>query len=216
MVRYENTLSKIFKNNTGEPQGNCASSLQFAYYLVKIQDTIKSNQSLDRSHVKQTIRSNIADHPTKHNYCVVNQKDQIDIEMKHEDDIGKLTSSHCSLEIFKYHMSNVLQSRDVIFNQNETEEYLIYRTNQQQRKCKRLCSMLNTIKDIKRRKVHATSAANRTQIVFVNKKLTPETKITAFRIYVESIFLCNCKIWAISWQHLLKQKAPLMHFSKDC
>ena len=215
LVRYENTLSKIFKNNTREPQGDSASSLQFAYYLAKMQDPIKSNQPLDRSHVKQTIRSNIVGHPTKHNYCMVIQKDQIDIEMKYGDKIGKLTSNHSPLEIFKYHMSKVLQSRDVIFNQNKTEQYLIYRTTHEWRKCKHLYSMLDTIKDIKRRKVHATNAADRTQIVFDNKKFTPETKMTAFRIYVEPVFLYNCEIWAISWKHLLKQKGPLMHFSKD-
>ena len=34
-VRYENSLSEIFETNTGSPQGDCPSALEFTYYLAK-------------------------------------------------------------------------------------------------------------------------------------------------------------------------------------
>ena len=47
--------------------------------------------------------------------------------------------------------------------------------------------MRDTGKDIKRRKILTITAANQLTIVFDNNKLTPETKMKAFRTYVEPI-----------------------------
>ena len=58
--------------------------------------------------------------------------------------------------------------------------------------------MLDTNEDIKRRKFLARNAANRIQAIFDNEKFTPETKMSAFRAYIESIFLHNCKIWTVT------------------
>ena len=57
--------------------------------------------------------------------------------------------------------------------------------------------MLDTKEDIKRRQSLTTNAVNRIQAIFDNKKLTPETKITTFRTYIEPIFLYNSEIWII-------------------
>ena len=70
--------------------------------------------------------------------------------------------------------------------------------------CKYLGSMLDMGEDIKRRKILAITAANQLKIIFDNKKLTPETKMKAFRAYVEPIFLYNCKIWTITPSHIVK------------
>ena len=64
--------------------------------------------------------------------------------------------------------------------------------------------MLDTGEDIKRRKILAITAANQLKIIFNNKKLTPETKMKAFRAYVEPIFLCNYKIWNITPSQVVK------------
>ena len=58
--------------------------------------------------------------------------------------------------------------------------------------------MLDTGEDIKRRKILAITAAYQLKIIFDNKKLTLETKMKAFRAYVEPIFLYNCEIWTIT------------------
>ena len=64
--------------------------------------------------------------------------------------------------------------------------------------------MLDTGEDIKRRKILAITAASQLKIIFNNKKLTPETKMKAFRAYVEPIFLCNYKIWNITPSQAVK------------
>ena len=64
--------------------------------------------------------------------------------------------------------------------------------------------MLNTGEDVKRRKILAITAANQLKIIFDNKKLTPETKMKAFRAYVEPIFLYNHEIWTITPSQAVK------------
>ena len=48
----ENALSEVFKTDTGAPQEDCTSILEFTYYLTKILDPVKSNQPLDHSYVE--------------------------------------------------------------------------------------------------------------------------------------------------------------------
>ena len=74
------------------------------------------------------------------------------------------------------------------------QNYIINTTSNEWRLCKYLGSMRDTGKDIKRRKILRITAANQLKIIFDNNKLTPETKMKAFRTYVEPIFLYNCKI----------------------
>ena len=125
---------------------------------------------------------------------MVTQKDQFDIKMEYVDNISKLTSNHSSIESLNHHMTEVLKSRDLMINKDKTEQYLINRITHELRKCKYLGTMLDTKEDIKQRKVLAINAANRIQALFDNKKMTPETKMTAFRGYILPIFLHNIKI----------------------
>ena len=77
------------------------------------------------------------------------------------------------------------------------QNYIINTTSNEWRylgMCKYLGSMRDAGKDIKRRKILRITAANQLKIIFDNNKLTPETKMKAFRTYVEPIFLYNCKI----------------------
>ena len=54
--------------------------------------------------------------------------------------------------------------------------------------------MVATNEYIKRRKFPAINTANIKTAIFDNKKLTPEIKMTAFKVYIEPIFLYDCKI----------------------
>ena len=103
--------------------------------------------------------------------------------MEYADDISKVTSNHSSKENFKYNTSEILNSKDLNVNHGKTEQYIINRTNSE---------------DKKRQKIIAITAANQLKINFDNKKLTPETKMKALRTYIESIFLYNCEIWTIT------------------
>ena len=109
----ENTLSEVFETGTGAPQRDCASALDFTYYLAKSLDPVKSNQPLDHSCVEQTIRSNIADHLTENTYCIVIQKVQTNI--RYADYISKLTSNNSS----KHYITEVLESRNLVVNKDK-------------------------------------------------------------------------------------------------
>ena len=127
-ARCENALNEVFKTDTGAPQGDCASTHEFTYYLTKALDPVKFNQPLDHSYVEQTISSKIAHHLTEQSYYMVTQKYQINIDMQYANDINKPTSNHSSIQIFKHHMPEVLESRDLMINKDKTEQYLINRT----------------------------------------------------------------------------------------
>ena len=74
-VRCENTLSRVFETDTVAPKRDCPIALQFTYYLDKTLEPARSNQLVDHRYVEQNVRSSIPDHITKHNYCVITQKD---------------------------------------------------------------------------------------------------------------------------------------------
>ena len=128
-VRCENTLSGVFQTDTGAPQGGCASALQFTYYLAKTLEPARSSQLADHPYAEQNVRSSIPDHITEHNYCVITQKDQIDIDMEYADDISKVTSNHSSKGNFKHNTSETLKPRDLNVNHDKTEQYITNRTN---------------------------------------------------------------------------------------
>ena len=105
---------------------------------------------------------------------------------------------------FKHNTLEILKPKDLNVNHDKTEQYIINRTNTEWRLCKYLGSILDTAEDIKRSKILAITAANQLKIIFDNKKLTPETKMKAFRAYAEPIFLYNCKIWTITPSQAVK------------
>ena len=49
------------------------------------------------------------------------QKDQIDIDMEYADDINKVTSNHSSIEMFKHHISEVLEFKDLMVSKGKTK-----------------------------------------------------------------------------------------------
>ena len=180
-VRCEKTLSEVFETDTGALQGDCESAFQFTYYLAKTLEPARSSQLADHPYAEQNVRSSIPDHVAEHNYCVITQKDQIGIDMEYADDISKVTSNHSSMKNFKHNTTEILKPRDLNVNHGKTEQYIINRTNNEWRLCKYLGSMLDTGEDIKQRKILAITAANQLKIIFDNKKLTPKTKMIAFR-----------------------------------
>ena len=168
-IKCENTLSKLFKTDTGAPQGDCASILQFTYYLAKTLEPARSDQLADHPYAEQNVRSSIPDYITKHNYCVFTHNDQLYIDMEYVDDISKVTSNHSSMENFKHNTTEILKPRDLNVNHNKTEQYIISRTNNEWRLCKYLGSILDTGDDIKGRKILAITTANQLESSSITK-----------------------------------------------
>ena len=97
--------------------------------------------------------------------------------MEYVDDISKVISNHSSMENFKHNTTEILKPRDLNVNHDKTEQYIISWTNNEWRLCKYRGSILDTGEDIKGRKILAITTANQLEIIFDNKKLTPETNM---------------------------------------
>ena len=66
------------------------------------------------------------------------------------------------------------------------------------KKCKLLGSLLDTTKDIERRKGLALSSMQAFEYVFKSKRISTELKIRTFSTYTASIFLFNSELWALT------------------
>ena len=84
-------------------------------------------------------------------------------------------------------------------NHSKTEEYKIKRNgNEDWKTCKYLGSMLDTQKDINRRKGLGIAAYNKMKTILENKHVSTEVKMRIFNAYVSSIFMYNNELWTLT------------------
>ena len=119
------TLLAKYSKPTQVHHKEIVSALQFTYYLDKTLEPARSNQLADHPYAEQNVRSSIPCHITKYNYCVITQRDQIDIDMEYTDDISKVTSNHSSMENCKHNLSEMLKPGYLNVNNDKTEQYII-------------------------------------------------------------------------------------------
>ena len=100
----------------------------------------------------------------------------------------------------KDELPDKLVQRGLKINESKTVEYTIKRANcdNRWRDCKLLGSLLDTQKNIKRRKVLAINAANKLKHLFLIKDVTMSVKTTLFRSYITPIFLYNSELWTLT------------------
>ena len=86
-----------------------------------------------------------------------------------------------------------------MINESKTEEYAIIRQgNEKWKKCKLLGSLLDTEKDINRRKILAIDAFKTLHNIFDSRKISNAVKIRTFNAYVASVFLYNSELWTLT------------------
>ena len=86
-----------------------------------------------------------------------------------------------------------------MINESKTEEYEIIRQgNEKWKKCKLLGSLLDTQKDINRRKILAIDAFKTLNKIFDSRKISNAVKIRTFNAYVASVFLYNSELWTLT------------------
>ena len=95
---------------------------------------------------------------------------------------------------------STIAKRNLVINESKTEEYEIIRQgNGKWKKCKLLGSLLDTEKDINRRKILAIILyAFKTLNKNVDRKISNADKIRTFNAYVASVFLYNSELWTIT------------------
>ena len=103
-VQNGSTKGDFFKTDTGVPQGDCLSAIQFTYYLAK---TLKNLEKLE-----------IPD-------------DQIDLDLEYTDDISEVTTSEDCFKETKEKLPKILTDRSLKVNISKTETYHRKRRRQQ-------------------------------------------------------------------------------------
>ena len=150
-------------------QGNCLSAVLFIYYLAK--STLKNKRPFEPAFT---------------------------IEPKYADDITWATTSENVIKTVKDSIPSKLRTRNLIINEDKTEEFMITNKEQEWKDCKLLGSKLDTIKDLERRKCLTIDAMKELKSLFKNHRINEKLKIRTFEAYVSSIFLYNSELWAVT------------------
>lgn len=172
-VKNGTTKGDFFATDTGAPQGDCLSAVQFTYYLAK---TLEEHQNHS-----------------------VPATEGISLDVQYADDISLITTNKALLEQTKENLPEILTNRELKVNTSKTEEYTIERNGDESwRQCKFLGTKLDTNNEIKRRKGLAIDAIRTLKSIFQSSKLSVKIKARTFEAYVTSIFLYNSEIWTLS------------------
>ena len=192
-VRVGKEPGKQFKTNIGIPQGDCPSPILFTLYLACALSYDSDNKEEIENHPE--LPPHLRDH------CYSNlQRTGTLIPLQYADDICWL-GMNCkhNIERVREEIPEKLKDRNLLINQEKTEEYTIEKDGDQHwRKCKYLGTMLDTTEDIKRRKRMANDAMQEIKHITKDKRLPTETKMRAFNAYTSSLFLYNSETWTVS------------------
>ena len=94
---------------------------------------------------------------------------------------------------------DLLKSRNLIINQRKTEEYSVSRGGPDEwTKCKYLGSLLDTQKDIARRKLNASIQLAKLSNIWTDSRMHDNTKMKIFNSLIAPIFLYNSEILSMT------------------
>ena len=123
----------------------------------------------------------------------------IQIDPKYSDDMSFIRSQLAKINSIKRVVPDMLKEADLIENSSKREEYEVSRSgNEKWKSCKYLGSLLDTEKDIGRRKCLAFDAVTTLNPLFKSRNLSEVTKIRIFEAFVSSIFLYNSELWTVT------------------
>ncbi len=184
-VRVGKSHSSMFNTNIGIPQGDSLSPILFTLYLANaLQPTkdISSNYTVP-----------------EHGYSVPKTVPDFTINQQYADDISWITNNKEYKDAIKLETPDILQLKGLHINASKTEDYTIERNGPTDWKtCKYLGSLLDTQKDITRRKTLAFVSYNDLNYIFDSNKISLKTKIRLFKSHLESVFLYNSELWTVT------------------
>ena len=156
----------------------------FIQKLSKSLGSIRTSIATDQSYTQQEICTAIPDEPTKQNYVTITQINHINLDMDYAGDVSKVSSKYNDIRKFKEEAPKVLLSigQEYEINKNNNWNNVSY-----------FGSLLDTIKDIKRRKTLTITAANSAARILKKKRITRTSKMQVFKIYIQSIFCTTVK-----------------------
>ena len=160
-----------FATDTGAPQGDCLSALEFTFYLAKTLEGTSTSL----------------------------QPPEISVNMEYADDMSRASTDERTIKNAKETLPDILKARNLKVNTDKTEEYTIKKTGDDSwKRCKFLGTLLDTENEIKRRKGLAIDAIRTKKKEFNSKRLDRKVKIRIFNTYISSIFLFNSEVWTMS------------------
>ena len=136
VVRCKDSISEPFHTDTGAPQGDCASTNSFTYYLTKSLEVQTPDAIIyDHHYYHQSITSHeIPGELTEHNYAQPTQIQHFNVEMEYANDLSKLISDHNDIRRYEHNVEENLGKKGLKVNKNKTENYIISRHNHQCKK----------------------------------------------------------------------------------
>ena len=194
----ENISENPIHTNIGICQGDCLSAILFIYYLAKSLSDDNNNNPDHNYNLPAEEEPNIPVFE-EHNYAIIRPPGpEFSIAPKYADDITWATVSKDKIERVKETVPPKLKGRNLIINEEKTEEYIISKHHNEWKDCKLLGSKLDTIKDIERRKCLTINTMKQLKSLFQNNRLSEEMKLRTFQAYVNSIFLYNSELWTMT------------------
>ena len=187
-VKCEKNIGDTFETNTGVPQGDCLSPILFTLYLSK---ALKSPEEIQENDALPQFLN-------EHSYSQI-EFNPFTLDQQYADDIGWAAGNENTINQKEKYIPPKLKKRNLMVNGDKTERYSIKRKGSEEwKECKYLGSLLDTEKDIARRKKLANAAFSKLRSIFKSKTVSTEVKCRLFEAYITSIFLYNCEIWTLT------------------
>ena len=206
-IKNDNVLGQTFTTNIGIPQGDSASAFFFITYLAEAlkqnpnsqpQDTQtadqKTGQRPQRKHKKPAHLSDYITSETKQTNNKEYQHDQ-----QYADDLGYMSNNLTHIDRVKHTIPRQLEQYNLTVNLQKTEQHAVQRRGPDDWKvCKYLGSLLDTEKDMDRRRKLANFAFHKHRNILTSQRLSLEIRLRAFDAYITPIYLYNAELWTLT------------------
>ena len=222
-VRIGSELGEEFLTEEGACQGDVLSAIFFILYLGISVTPERKGANIDHAyamkeeepeeiiHIPPASIDHTYDAPEKtfdpikeHDYAIkpkYAEHPAFEIDPKYADDVTWATTDERRINQVKQTIPKRLKKRQLMVNEDKTEEFVVKRKgNESWKKCKLLGSLLATIEDIERRKALTNAIMNTPKLkaIFRSRVVSEKVKIRVFNCYMDATFLFNSETWGIT------------------
>ena len=209
-VKIGNETGEDIVTDTGVPQGDCLSAHLFILYLAQALKPTRTTTENEHNYSKArhdaiTTEKEISIKEQDHSYSLPSLisnteiKKYLNLACQYADDLIYVTTNKAEKDRQLFQLPIQLEEYNLGINQSKTEDYTIsMKETENWKNCKILGSLLDTTKDIQRRKTFAINSYKKKENIYKSKKVTLKTKLRCFNAYTASIFLYNSSLWTLT------------------